>query len=146
LGPLPFISACILIGISHQVRQFTYFHGIDRKKRSFSFNTYALFYNVYFSSHLFEKIQNQILSQKGIVLANFAYLRVSKDSQDVENQKYGILDYCNHNKISPVTIVKDTASRTKAWRKRGIARILQKSQKGDKILVAEVSRLGGSPL
>ena len=79
-------------------------------------------------------------------MANFAYLRVSKDSQDVENQKYGILDYCNHNKISPVTIVKDTASRTKAWRKRGIARILQKSQKGDKILVAEVSRLGGSPL
>jgi DNA invertase Pin-like site-specific DNA recombinase len=79
-------------------------------------------------------------------LANFAYLRVSKDTQDVENQKFGILDYCNQKKISPVTIVEDTESRSKSWRKRGIGQILQKTRKGDKILVAEVSRLGGSPL
>lgn len=79
-------------------------------------------------------------------MTNFAYLRVSKDTQDVENQKFGILDYCNHNNISPVTIIEDTISRSKSWRKRGIAEILQKSHKGDRILVAEVSRLGGSPL
>jgi DNA invertase Pin-like site-specific DNA recombinase len=79
-------------------------------------------------------------------LTNFAYLRVSKDTQDVENQKFGILDYCNQKKIAPVTIVEDTESRSKSWRDRGIGQILQKVRKGDKILAAEVSRLGGSPL
>ena len=79
-------------------------------------------------------------------MVNYAYLRVSKDTQDVENQKYGILDYCNRNKIAPVKIIEDTASRSKSWRERGIGHILQKTRKGDKIVVAEVSRLGGSPL
>ena len=79
-------------------------------------------------------------------MRNFAYLRVSKDTQDIENQKFGILDYCNRKNIAPVTIIEDTASRAKSWRRRGIGRILKEVQKGDRILVAEVSRLGGSPL
>ena len=79
-------------------------------------------------------------------MRNFAYLRVSKDTQDVEHQKFGILGYCNRKNIAPVTIVKDTESRAKSWRKRGIGRILTEIQKGDRIVVAEVSRLGGSPL
>jgi DNA invertase Pin-like site-specific DNA recombinase len=28
-------------------------------------------------------------------MANFAYLRVSTDQQDVNNQRYGILEYAN---------------------------------------------------
>ncbi|MBC8282428.1 MAG: recombinase family protein [Nitrospinae bacterium] len=79
-------------------------------------------------------------------MQNFAYLRVSKDTQDVEKQKFGILDYCNKKNIAPVVIVEDTESRAKSWRLRGIGNILKKVQKGDRILVAEVSRLGGSPL
>ena len=71
---------------------------------------------------------------------------MSKDTQDVEKQKFGILDYCNKNNISPVIIVEDTESRSKSWRLRGIGNILKEVQKGDRILVAEVSRLGGSPL
>jgi len=79
-------------------------------------------------------------------VANFAYLRISKDTQDVENQKFGILDYCNKNRISPITIFEDTASRKKPWRDRGIGDILKKINPDDTILVSEVSRLGGSSL
>jgi DNA invertase Pin-like site-specific DNA recombinase len=79
-------------------------------------------------------------------LTHFAYLRVSRDTQDVANQKYGILDYCNGKGISPVTLVEDTESRKKPWRERGIGQILQDASEGDVILAAEISRLGGSPL
>ena len=79
-------------------------------------------------------------------MANFAYLRVSKDTQDVENQKFGILDYCNKNQLAPVTLVEDTESRSKSWRKRGIGIILDQSGEGDTLIASEISRLGGSPL
>ncbi len=79
-------------------------------------------------------------------MTHFAYLRVSRDTQDVANQKYGILDYCNGKGISPVTLVEDTESRKKPWRERGIGQILQDASEGDVILAAEISRLGGSPL
>ncbi len=93
-----------------------------------------------------KKIDTAFYRKREPLLKNFAYLRVSKDTQDVENQKFGILEYCNQKNIAPVTIVEDTESRSKSWRLRGIGNILQKVQKGDRILVAEVSRLGGSPL
>lgn len=79
-------------------------------------------------------------------MTHFAYLRVSRDTQDVANQKYGILDYCNGKGISPVTLVEDTESRKKPWRERGIGQILKDASEGDVILAAEISRLGGSPL
>ncbi|MCP4143440.1 MAG: recombinase family protein [Chloroflexi bacterium] len=79
-------------------------------------------------------------------MAHFAYLRVSKDTQDVENQKFGILDYCNKNGIAPITLFEDTESRKKPWRDRGIGSIMEKIEPGDTILAAEVSRLGGSSL
>jgi DNA invertase Pin-like site-specific DNA recombinase len=79
-------------------------------------------------------------------LTHFAYLRVSRDTQDVANQKYGILDYCNGKGISPVTLVEDTESRNKPWRERRIGQILEEATEGDVILAAEISRLGGSPL
>ena len=79
-------------------------------------------------------------------MTNFAYLRVSRDTQDVTNQKFGILDYCNANGISPIRVVEDTESRKKPWRERGIGQILKDAVEGDVVLAAEISRLGGSPL
>jgi DNA invertase Pin-like site-specific DNA recombinase len=79
-------------------------------------------------------------------LTNFAYLRVSRDTQDVANQKFGILDYCNDKGISPISVVEDTESRKKPWRERGIGQILREAAEGDLVLAAEISRLGGSPL
>ena len=79
-------------------------------------------------------------------MANFAYLRVSTDHQDVENQKLGVLDYCNHHNISPLKFVEDTVSGKTPWRERAIGAILEKAAGGDCLVVAEVSRLGRSTL
>ncbi|WP_410521277.1 recombinase family protein [Candidatus Tisiphia endosymbiont of Sialis lutaria] len=43
-------------------------------------------------------------------MTNFAYLRVSSDQQDTNNQKFGLLEYCNNRNINTVKFIKDTAS------------------------------------
>ncbi|MDP3559746.1 MAG: recombinase family protein [Legionellaceae bacterium] len=43
-------------------------------------------------------------------MTDFAYLRVSTNHQDAENQKLGVLDYCNSCGISALTFVEDTVS------------------------------------
>jgi DNA invertase Pin-like site-specific DNA recombinase len=79
-------------------------------------------------------------------MANFAYLRVSTDQQDIQAQKFGILDYCNKNNLSPIKFVEDTASGKIAWQDRIIGRIMEKATNGDLIVVSEISRLGRSAL
>lgn len=76
----------------------------------------------------------------------FAYLRVSRDSQDVNNQRLWLLDYANAKGYSPLTIVTETASRSVPWRDRQIGKLLLDLCKpGDFILTSEFTRLGGSP-
>ena len=41
-------------------------------------------------------------------MANDAYLRVSTHTQDVENQKLSVLDYCNAQGMAPIEFVEDT--------------------------------------
>lgn len=79
-------------------------------------------------------------------MTNFAYLRVSSGQQDVDNQKFGILEYCNKHGINAVKFMEDTASGKISWQKRTIGRILEQAVKGDLILVSEISRLGRSTL
>lgn len=79
-------------------------------------------------------------------MANFAYLRVSTDRQDTNNQKLGILDYCNNRNLTPLKFLEDTASGKIPWRERVIGSVFEKSAKGDNIIVSEVSRLGRSTL
>lgn len=77
----------------------------------------------------------------------YAYLRVSRDTQDVANQRLGLLDYANRQGYAPVVMVEDTASRTLPWRERLIGRLLtETAQRGDVILTSEVTRIGGSPM
>jgi DNA invertase Pin-like site-specific DNA recombinase len=79
-------------------------------------------------------------------MTNFAYLRVSTDKQDANNQKFGILDYCNKHNLSPLKFIEDTASGKIAWQNRTIGQILQRANNGDLIVVSEISRLGRSTL
>ena len=79
-------------------------------------------------------------------MTNFAYLRVSTDHQDVANQKFGILDYCNRQKITTVEMIEDSASGKKHWKNRAIGDLLAKAEKNDAIVVSEISRLGRSTL
>lgn len=79
-------------------------------------------------------------------MANYAYLRVSTERQDVENQKLGILEYCNRRQIALLTLVEDTASGSLSWWARAIGQLLEQVQAGDVIVAAEVSRLARSTL
>jgi DNA invertase Pin-like site-specific DNA recombinase len=79
-------------------------------------------------------------------MTNYAYLRVSTERQDVDNQKLGMLEYCNRRRIAPLTFVEDTVSGTLSWRARAIGQLLGQAQAGDVIVAAEVSRLARSTL
>ena len=79
-------------------------------------------------------------------MTNFAYLRVSTDQQDAQNQKFGILDYCNKNNLSPIKFIEDTTSGKIAWQDRAIGQIMERATNGDLIVVSEISRLGRSTL
>ena len=79
-------------------------------------------------------------------MTNFAYLRVSSDQQDIKNQKFGLLEYCNNRNINQIKFVEDTVSGKITWKERAIGNILEKATKGDLIVVSEISRLGRSTL
>lgn len=78
--------------------------------------------------------------------AYYAYLRVSRDSQDVANQRLWLLDFANVKGYTPLTLIEETASRSLPWRQRLIGGLLlERAQPGDFILTSEFTRLGGSP-
>lgn len=79
-------------------------------------------------------------------MANYAYLRVSTDDQDVANQKHGILEYANNCNISGLTFVEDTASGRKKWKDRKLGELLHSLSPNDNIVFAEVSRMARSTL
>jgi DNA invertase Pin-like site-specific DNA recombinase len=78
-------------------------------------------------------------------MANFAYLRVSTDEQDTNNQKHGILEYANKHSITGLIFVEDIVSGKKAWTERKIGELVTATlQRGDLLLVSEISRLARS--
>jgi DNA invertase Pin-like site-specific DNA recombinase len=89
------------------------------------------------------KLCNKVYSVKMTI---YAYLRVSTDKQDVDNQRHGLLEYTNAHKLVPLDFREDTSSGKIKWGERGIGKILQEAKAGDVILAAEVSRLARSTL
>jgi DNA invertase Pin-like site-specific DNA recombinase len=79
-------------------------------------------------------------------MGTYAYIRVSTDKQDVENQRYEILKYANEKKLGNVEILEETVSGRKSWKDRKLGKIIEKLQKGDILIVPELSRLGRSML
>ena len=77
----------------------------------------------------------------------YAYLRVSTDEQDVDNQRHGILEYANSHNLGGLQFVEDNASSKANWKDRKSGELITKTmQKGDTILFAEVSRMARSVL
>lgn len=75
----------------------------------------------------------------------FGYLRVSTESQEVESQKVGLLEYANRNGFAPVEIIAEKVSRRMKWNDRELGRILDNAKPGDVLLTSEFTRLAGSP-
>jgi DNA invertase Pin-like site-specific DNA recombinase len=75
-----------------------------------------------------------------------AYLRVSTTDQDLEKNKFEILQLANDKGLGQVEWVEETVSGRVSWRKRQIATILDHLQQGDNLIVSELSRLGRSML
>lgn len=75
-----------------------------------------------------------------------AYLRVSTIDQDIEKNKAAILTLANQKVLGHVQFVEEKVSGKISWKKRKIADILDTAQRGDNVIVSELSRLGRSML
>lgn len=72
----------------------------------------------------------------------YGYIRVSSDKQTVENQRFEINNFCVRENIKIDGWIEETISGTKAYDKRLLGKLLNKVQKDDLIICAELSRLG----
>jgi len=72
----------------------------------------------------------------------YGYIRVSKDKQTVENQRFEIEQYCLKNNIVIEQWIEETISGTQSPEKRLLGSLLEKVKTDDLIICSELSRLG----
>jgi DNA invertase Pin-like site-specific DNA recombinase len=75
-----------------------------------------------------------------------AYIRISTDKQEINNQRLEIYEYAHKNNIKTedMEFVELTISSTKSEKERKIDYLLEKLQTDDTLLITELSRLGRS--
>lgn len=73
---------------------------------------------------------------------NFGYIRISTDKQTTENQKFEIQGFSDKKHIHIDEWIQETISSTKKLEVRKFGALLQRMQKGDILIVSELSRLG----
>lgn len=72
----------------------------------------------------------------------YGYIRVSSDKQTVENQRFEINNFCKRENLKIDGWIEETISGTKSYNKRELGKLLQRIEKDDLIICAELSRLG----
>lgn len=72
----------------------------------------------------------------------FAYIRVSTDNQNVENQRFEILKYADQQKITIDQWIEETIKGTKKYTDRKLGELLKQLKENDILIVSELSRLG----
>jgi DNA invertase Pin-like site-specific DNA recombinase len=77
-------------------------------------------------------------------MKTIAYLRVSKDSQDVQNQKLAILEFARKQKMTVDEFMEVSASSRKSPTERKLDVLLGSLSSGDTLIVSELSRMGRS--
>lgn len=73
-----------------------------------------------------------------------AYLRVSKDTQDVKNQRLAILEFAQKENLKVDHFMELTVSSRKSPKERKIDQLLEQLEEEDLLLVSELSRMGRS--
>ena len=76
----------------------------------------------------------------------FAYLRVSTDAQDTQNQKHGIISYAKEKSFENVEYISDSVSTKIDWRERKLGEMVKNANSGDVIIFSEISRMARSTL
>ncbi len=79
-------------------------------------------------------------------MATYSYVRVSTDKQDAQNQKHGVLQFCNDRGLGRVTFVNETASGKTRVKDRLLGGLIEKMETRDVLVVSELSRIGRSML
>ena len=77
-------------------------------------------------------------------MATLAYLRVSKDSQDVRNHRLAILEFAQREHVALHDFLDVTASARRSPKARQLDVVLARLAAGDTLVVSEISRLGRS--
>ena len=77
-------------------------------------------------------------------MATIAYLRVSKDSQDVRNQRLAILEFARQELLEIDEFMELGISSRRSAKERQIDLLLAKLGSGDTLIVSELSRMGRS--
>jgi len=72
----------------------------------------------------------------------YAYIRVSTDRQNVENQKHEILLFAQKHGFKISRWVEEVISSTKTLEERKLGKLLKKLKKEDVLIATELSRLG----
>lgn len=74
----------------------------------------------------------------------YAYIRVSRDTQTTENQRFEILKFADAKKLAIDEWIEETVSGVKKVWDRKLGQVIGKLKKGDILLATEMSRLGRS--
>jgi len=77
-------------------------------------------------------------------MKTIAYLRVSTDKQDLQNQQLEILEYGRKHDLKVDDFISIEVSSRRTTKQRRIDELLSKLDKGDVLIVSELSRLGRS--
>ena len=73
-----------------------------------------------------------------------AYIRVSENDQDVNHQKLAILEFAQRQRLSIDKFISVQSSSRKSTKERKIDQLLGLLEKGDSLIVSELSRIGRS--
>ena len=74
----------------------------------------------------------------------FAYVRISTNKQDLQNQKHTLLQYANDKNLGQINFIEVISGSLKKEEDRKITELFSKLKKQDHLIVSELNRLGRS--
>jgi DNA invertase Pin-like site-specific DNA recombinase len=77
-------------------------------------------------------------------MPTLAYLRVSKDTQDVTHQRLAILEFARRERLTVDDFIEVSVSSRRSLKERKVDLLLARLAPGDLLIVSELSRLGRS--
>ncbi len=92
--------------------------------------------------YLSDKISEAVFH--GHAVKTVAYLRVSTAQQDVRSQRLAILEYARKHDFRIDDFIEATASGQASEKRRRLDELMNVLQRGDRLVVSELSRLGRS--